>query len=62
MGVDINYDKDNQVCSFGVPYKVQKIFDDHPSIFLGEGKANMTGDFPPPNAQFSRIRPNVAML
>ena len=41
MGVDIDYDKDKQTCTFGVPYKIQKIFDDHPSIWLGEGKATI---------------------
>ena len=42
MGVDIKYDRKERVCSLGVPYKIQKIFDDHPFLQLGEGKANVT--------------------
>ena len=42
MGVDIKYDSVKRTCTFGVPYKIQKIFDDHPALFLGEGKSNIT--------------------
>ena len=28
LGIDINYDLAKQVCTFGVPYKIQKLFDE----------------------------------
>ena len=41
LGIDINYNKDKQICTFGVPYKIQKLFDDNPILqSLGEGKKN----------------------
>ena len=32
LGIDVNYDKSNGTCTFGVPYKIQKVFEDHPFL------------------------------
>ena len=45
LGIDIDYDISKGECTFGVPYKIQKLFDEHPIISsgahsLGMGKNN----------------------
>ena len=42
LGIDIEHDVENQECTFGVPYKIQKLFDDHGLLHLGSGKKTIT--------------------